>query len=523
YRAGLQAFRTPDSEGAACANCHAPDGIDLAILSYSDADLRRRGLLHLDSPTVEQIVDLIHAQRRRFDIAETCDADGWRPMQPGGTPLEGDTDPELELAFAQQFMELAPFTASGDVLDRESAQSVLNEWRAINPRRVRLGVKYPYWTRDRFHGANHASMNEWISMVPHLPKDGWYARMDAYLTDPSDRNMVDILHRYKAETDLGMNVDRSTRGGRHIHRQYGTMMSLQHVIRQELSGEGGLFDGGPDPFEGYYQPTNDYQGPNGFWLVGNATGGLGVGACREMAPEQVLGCFGFPNVHTEEWRASGESIEDYWTSMHHSWFMMNFTWEPAGVGRLEARGFKYWKLERTFETFFVHTTRIVLATLMPEQVSFRWFRSGHADDVPPMLDGNWMADWFGNPETARHIRARFEDDPSSQAAYEIYRRVAANTFLALAYAYGDALAERNEVSNGERIVQQLETWRDFVRTHGPTPTAADSLFDDLITRTQAAPNLYSYKEAYGPYCDRDTSPVGCTGNLHPHGYIYRDE
>ncbi|MEM9195989.1 MAG: cytochrome c, partial [Myxococcota bacterium] len=46
YRAGLQAFRTPDSEGAACANCHAPDGIDLAILSYSDADLRRRGLLH---------------------------------------------------------------------------------------------------------------------------------------------------------------------------------------------------------------------------------------------------------------------------------------------------------------------------------------------------------------------------------------------------------------------------------------------------------------------------------------------
>ena len=87
---GLALWRKPDKEDAACANCHSPDAIDLAVIGYPDAAILRRGTLHQPADVTLKIVDFVHAQRRHFKITRPCSPQ-WNVLQPGGEVLLGNT------------------------------------------------------------------------------------------------------------------------------------------------------------------------------------------------------------------------------------------------------------------------------------------------------------------------------------------------------------------------------------------------------------------------------------------------
>ncbi|MEL7372471.1 MAG: hypothetical protein AAFN74_26340, partial [Myxococcota bacterium] len=98
---GLELWRKPDPAGVACANCHTPDALDLAILGYTDDVITRRARLHLEADDAAKLVKFVHAQRRHFGIERPCHPE-YRPLQPGGVVLPGDTPIAQDMAFGEQ-------------------------------------------------------------------------------------------------------------------------------------------------------------------------------------------------------------------------------------------------------------------------------------------------------------------------------------------------------------------------------------------------------------------------------------
>jgi len=186
YRDGLAAFRKPDPKGASCASCHSPDAIDLAVIAYDDATLFRRGLLHLESDDVTLIRDLVHAQRRRFNITTPCSTE-WRPFQPGGEPLPGNTPPEQDHSFAEYLKARNILVMTGQIDSLEAAKEAWEQFAKLDLRTLRIGIPLPKWTHDPFHGEKEQSFNDWI---PPLNVNGdneqLIAASDRYLADPSD-------------------------------------------------------------------------------------------------------------------------------------------------------------------------------------------------------------------------------------------------------------------------------------------------------------------------------------------------
>ena len=52
----------------ACAQCHAPDPLDIAYYGFQDSDILRRGLQHLPTTQIANIVDMVHALRAEYTI-----------------------------------------------------------------------------------------------------------------------------------------------------------------------------------------------------------------------------------------------------------------------------------------------------------------------------------------------------------------------------------------------------------------------------------------------------------------------
>src|SRR5471030_2586396 len=93
-------WRKPDSLGRACVSCHSPDGIEIAAFAFSDEDVVRRARAHLSGEDSKQIVEMVHAVRRRNHIIRLLDPMKDRPMQPGGALLNGSTPMERDDSFA---------------------------------------------------------------------------------------------------------------------------------------------------------------------------------------------------------------------------------------------------------------------------------------------------------------------------------------------------------------------------------------------------------------------------------------
>lgn len=252
YTAGLVAWRKGDARGAACASCHSPDAIDLALIGYPDSTILRRAGQHLAIEDARKVVDFVHAQRRRFAITRPC-APSWRPFQPGGEPLPGNTVEQQEMSFAAHLASLKLTVAVGRVDGLADAIKARDELLAIDLRKLRIGIPLPRWTEDMFNGPEHRSIVDWIPENPRIPNDArWYALQDAYLADPSDANLFKLIDAYAQLTnDGGMAADfeaHQTVGARNwmgeaMPIKFETVLLGSHHFRLELlKRPGGWFD-----------------------------------------------------------------------------------------------------------------------------------------------------------------------------------------------------------------------------------------------------------------------------------------
>ena len=205
YRSGLQVFRKAGSvDGLACANCHSSDGIELALIGFTDDQILRRGQQHLSPADALLVRDFVHAQRRRFDIAKTCSPD-WRPFQPGGQVLPGSNPIEQDISLLNELVKRNVPVAAGKVSTLADAHTALEAMQALDLRTMPLGVPLPRWSEDKFNGPEHRDINDYMPIVPHVPKQAaaYYAQDDAYLANPTDAGLIDLVNRQSVDTHDG--------------------------------------------------------------------------------------------------------------------------------------------------------------------------------------------------------------------------------------------------------------------------------------------------------------------------------
>jgi hypothetical protein len=192
YTAGLAAWRKPDAHGASCDSCHSPDALDLAVIGYSDSTILRRAFIHLDWADAQAVRDLIHAQRRRFNITRPCSVD-WRPFQPAGEPLPGNTPAEQDHAFAEHLKTSQILVMTSRIDSLEAAEAAFEQFVEIDLRRLPIGIPLPHWTRDVFNGPDSATFNDWLTAVDVTPSRAEFlTASDQYLADPSFEHYLEM-------------------------------------------------------------------------------------------------------------------------------------------------------------------------------------------------------------------------------------------------------------------------------------------------------------------------------------------
>ncbi len=250
--AGLIAWRKADAEGAACASCHSPDAIDLAVIGYPDSSILRRAHGHISTQDALAVVDFVHAQRRIFNITRPCSPD-WRVFQPGGEVLPGNTPKEQDSAFSQELIRQGLLVATGKVTTLEDAEKAWYELATLNLRRLRIGIAMPRWTEDGFNGIEHRSINDWIPSVPRMAKgSAWYQEVDAYLADPSIERMTAMLAKVETLTHDGGFSKKPWVGGELapvLTSKFHVTQVASHYFRMALLGKPGWFEQAETPPE----------------------------------------------------------------------------------------------------------------------------------------------------------------------------------------------------------------------------------------------------------------------------------
>ena len=228
---GVTLLRKPDKYGTACANCHSPDAVELAVIAFTDDDVMRRGLQHVSPDDALDLVDYVHALRLKYKIGATC-SKLWRPFQPGGEPLAGDTPEAREMAFATELEKRQLLVFSKPITSLSEAKAAADELEAVSLRTLPVGVKFPRWSEDAFNGEEHRSFNDWMPGAGRVPKEAlkWYALHDAYLADPTIHNLSLIHHTLRESTELS----RADSHGREVDANFSVAYNAQGWMEDVL-------------------------------------------------------------------------------------------------------------------------------------------------------------------------------------------------------------------------------------------------------------------------------------------------
>ncbi len=223
----LSAWRKTDARGQACASCHSPDGLELAAYNFSDEDLMRRAKAHLSLEDAKQIVDQIHTLRENYHIDKPLDPMMDRPMQPGGSVLEGATSLARDKEFAMSLKQILP-TFFGRIDSLAQAERARAEILRVDLAKLKIGIPFNRISEDVFHGNEHATIANWISDVK-LAQETPFQLEDAYLSNPTAANFNSIESYYTSSVmrplspaqEVGLSKKRS-------------LLYLQHDLRMHF-------------------------------------------------------------------------------------------------------------------------------------------------------------------------------------------------------------------------------------------------------------------------------------------------
>jgi hypothetical protein len=196
---GLEVWRKQGAiqNGAACATCHSPDGIELAEYGFDDADITRRALPHLGAEDAQRIVNYIHTLRAKLNITHLRDPNLDRPLQPGGAVLPGKTAAERDFAFGRELEEKLPTLFHGRIESIAQARAAEKELFDVSPVSLKIGIPLSRLSEDVAHGSEHASIDQWLPeeppIIPPAKLQAWYAAEDAYLANPDHEHLHQLL------------------------------------------------------------------------------------------------------------------------------------------------------------------------------------------------------------------------------------------------------------------------------------------------------------------------------------------
>lgn len=325
YAAGMSVWRKPGAtaDHAACANCHGPDGLDLAAYAFDDADIRRRALVHLDSDDSQRVVQFIHCVRSRYAIHDLSNPMTDRPLQPGGHVLPGATADERDVAFGRELAARVPSLFQGRINDVRQAKKAAARLLEIDPWSLPIGVPLNRLSEDVAHGTEHASIAQWLpEVMPSVPdrdRARWFSAVDEYLAGPSVaslRKLISLHEQLTTRPNLGGIESLS-------NFKYRALLVLDYRLRTRRMG-------GPQPSSG---PEIVPPGqPNPAWEVGD------LARVLEMQNQRTLG-FG---SDLEAKKLGGPALRDQLSDLSLAWLWLGWMFDQgmyhSRAGRVGIRG-----------------------------------------------------------------------------------------------------------------------------------------------------------------------------------------
>lgn len=233
---GLLAWRTPGARGA-CAACHGPDGIDLARVAYSNAAMLRRAMGQgLNPKAAMDIVDMIAAQRARYQMRELCNVDRFRPMQPGFKVLSGATAQEKDLLLLDKLIGHGVNLEVAALDTAESSSTMASVIAKLDVKNIPIAVPLTRWGEDEFNGSDHKSTSEWLPELPLEPSSSenakkWIELQNAYLQSYGVTELWNMLD--------GVSLLDSARfsdggvGARLAKEKFKSVLIMQHMLREK--------------------------------------------------------------------------------------------------------------------------------------------------------------------------------------------------------------------------------------------------------------------------------------------------
>lgn len=241
--AGLAAWRKFDGKtdpngiisNVACAQCHAPDPLDIAYYGFTDGDILRRGTLHLTAADISSIVDMVHGMRTQYKIGRR-DPLVVRPFQPGGALIAGHSIAERDAAFLQQLVDMKLLVATRPIASAADANQAMGEVWQIDRHMLPIPIPFDRYVEDQFFNPpgyvsncvddidacdDHGSIADWIPVAPHIPNSftQFFAAEDQYLANPNVKNLAyAIIPRWDSLDDRQL-FGQQLRHGRSRPRQ----------------------------------------------------------------------------------------------------------------------------------------------------------------------------------------------------------------------------------------------------------------------------------------------------------------
>lgn len=253
-RKGINAWRKQEFDQRACVQCHGPDMMEFAYLDFGVENFLRRSSQHVVPVTTEKLLDAVFAMRRKYQI-QTKDPFIYRPLQPG-TEVLGDpaaSSQSRDYAFGQylagqQQLSLASTRLGFNAKDAAGAivraKTMRDELKRVNLAQLRMGIPFPLWSQDKFHGPEFKSLNAWLPKVEHgfSKQTPVLAYHNAYLsfaknkrTGASDANLSKLLQSVEQYQSLpGEKFFSSGRGKKFIEAQYLSVQLGSHFMRMEV-------------------------------------------------------------------------------------------------------------------------------------------------------------------------------------------------------------------------------------------------------------------------------------------------
>ncbi len=452
---GLEIWRKPGAiqDGAACATCHSPDGIELAAYGFDDADIQRRASPHVGNSDAQVLVTYIHALRTKFGFRKLLDPNEYRPLQPGGAVLPGKTPADRDLAFGYELQKKLPLLFVAKIETLPQAKAAEQELLRVSASSLRVGIPFNRLSEDVAHGNEHSSIAQWLPEVPAtIPSDRlaeWYAAEDRYLSNPTQAELHSLLLLHQQL----VNTSRMLGFGELSADKFRALLVLQDRIRNKPSE--GVVSG----------DVLAYGNFNPIWQVGEVA--------REFVDRNPAGLGMAPDVQTK--KLSGPSLSEQMHRLRVSWF-----W----AGWLSDQGL--------FKSS--HDDKVRLGMWLSESLSKDGpypIHNVYANARRQAVVSNELVSWGEPPARRRRIwdfaglrafHAYVRDIPTQERYRRLYLAFTANCFRMNLLLLADDIQKSGQVWMKRNTLANIKELAGFISTHFPEDKAA---MDELQARLGA--------------------------------------